>query len=90
MSLTLLRLLQVHFPPIAHGMMYAVDALTMRQPTRDARAARESADPAASGALTASLTGAITKLVDKSNPCAPASLPSISSSVHYGQQVEGK
>ena len=73
-SLTMLRLLQVHFPPIAHGMMYAVDALTMREPVKDTRAARESADPAVSGALTSSLTGAITKLVDKTNPCGSASL----------------
>lgn len=65
----MLRLMQVHFPPIAHALMYVVDALTNRQPLKDTGSYREPGDPAASSALTSSLTGAITKMVGKSNPC---------------------
>jgi hypothetical protein len=70
LSLTLLRLLQVHLPPVAHAVMYAVDALAMRVPPKDTRSHHGEPDPGISSTLSTTLTGAITKLVDKSNPCA--------------------
>lgn len=57
-SKMLLKLLQVHLPPIAHALLFAVDALAMRHPPPDRKA-----DTGA----TSSLTGAITTAVNKAN-----------------------
>jgi hypothetical protein len=66
-----MRLLQVHLPPIAHCIMYAVDVLAMREQAKGAGGRGQRDDPGVSSALTSTLTGAITKMVNKSNPCAP-------------------
>jgi hypothetical protein len=70
----LLKMLQVHIPPIAHALMFAVDALAMREPPADAPVAT-----ARDTGVTLSLTGAITSMVNQAIPrCATFAKPGCS------------